>query len=75
MDTPGHPNFSDEVCCSLRISDGAVLVVDCVEGVMVGTERILKYVVQEGLSLCVILAKIDRLPLEMKIPPADAYLK
>jgi U5 small nuclear ribonucleoprotein component len=75
MDTPGHPNFNDEVCCSLRISDGAVLVVDVIEGVMVGTERILKYIVQENLNFCVVLNKIDRLPLEMKMPAADAYLK
>ena len=73
MDTPGHPNFIDEVSCALRISDGAVLVVDVVEGVMVNTERLLKIIVRENLSLCIILNKIDRLPLEMKIPPADAY--
>ena len=33
MDTPGHPNFMDEVMVSLRISDGVILVVDCMEGV------------------------------------------
>lgn len=45
FDTPGHVNFSDEMCCALRISDGAVLVVDAVEGVMLGTERTIKYCV------------------------------
>lgn len=75
MDTPGHPNFSDEVCCSLRLSDGAVLVVDAIEGVMVNTERIIKYIVQENQSICVVINKIDRLVLEMKIPPSDAYQK
>jgi len=38
-DTPGHPNFSDEVCCALRICDSVILVVDAIEGVMLQTER------------------------------------
>jgi translation elongation factor EF-G len=33
IDTPGHPNFSDEVTASMRIADGMLLVVDCIEGV------------------------------------------
>ena len=45
FDTPGHPNFSDETLCALRICDGAIVVVDAIEGVMIGTERMLKYLV------------------------------
>lgn len=37
MDTPGHPNFIAEVIAGLRISDGVVLVVDVIEGVMMTT--------------------------------------
>lgn len=50
-DTPGHTNFSDEVCCALRICDGVLLVVDVVEGVMLGTEMLLKYIVQENIAV------------------------
>lgn len=42
IDTPGHPDFSDEMCVALRVSDGALLVVDCIEGVMMMTEMAIK---------------------------------
>jgi U5 small nuclear ribonucleoprotein component len=45
FDTPGHINFSDEVCSALRACDGALIVVDAVEGVMMNTERFIKYCV------------------------------
>jgi len=75
FDTPGHPNFTGEMCSALRACDGVILVVDVVEGVMMGTEEIIKYLVQEKIKITVAINKIDRLILEMKIPPADAYLK
>ena len=75
IDTPGHSNFMDEVCCGLRLSDGAVLVVDCIEGCMLGTEKLIQFIVHEQLPLCVVINKLDRLIVELKIPPSDAYLK
>lgn len=51
IDTPGHPNFNDEVCSGLRLADGAVLVVDCIEGCMINTERLIKYVVHEQIPV------------------------
>ena len=46
IDTPGHPNFSDEMCAALRVCDGALLVVDCIEGVMMQTEQAIKYLLK-----------------------------
>ena len=57
---PGHVNFSDELSAALRLSDGVLLVVDAVEGVMVGTERAVKAAAAEGLPICLVIAKFDR---------------
>ncbi|CAI9741869.1 kDa U5 small nuclear ribonucleoprotein component-like [Octopus vulgaris] len=75
FDTPGHVNFSDEVSSAFRLSDGAVIFIDAAEGVMLNTERLIKHAVQERLSVCVCINKIDRLMQELKLPPTDAYYK
>ncbi|ORX58889.1 P-loop containing nucleoside triphosphate hydrolase protein [Hesseltinella vesiculosa] len=75
MDTPGHTDFIDEVVAGLRLADGAVLVVDAIEGVMVNTERIIRQCIQEGIPMTLVINKVDRLILELKLPPADAYFK
>ena len=75
IDTPGHVNFVDEVASALRLVDGVVLVVDVVEGVQVNTEQIIKHAVLEGLPLTLVVNKMDRLILELKLPPTDAYFK
>ncbi|XP_078475456.1 116 kDa U5 small nuclear ribonucleoprotein component isoform X2 [Lampetra fluviatilis] len=75
MDTPGHVNFSDEATASFRLCDGVVLFIDAAEGVMLNTERLIKHAVQERLAITVCINKIDRLVLELKLPPTDAYFK
>ncbi|TQN71723.1 Pre-mRNA-splicing factor cwf10 [Colletotrichum shisoi] len=75
LDTPGHVNFVDEVATSLRLADGVCLVVDVVEGVQVNTEQIIKHAVLEDIPLTLIINKMDRLILELKLPPKDAYFK
>uniref|UniRef100_A0A1B6HIK8 116 kDa U5 small nuclear ribonucleoprotein component n=2 Tax=Cicadellinae TaxID=33370 RepID=A0A1B6HIK8_9HEMI len=75
FDTPGHVNFSDEVTAAMRVSDGVVVFVDAAEGVMLNTERLIKHAVQEKLAITVCINKIDRLMLELKLPPQDAYYK
>lgn len=75
IDTPGHSNFSDEVSAACRLADGALVVVDAVEGLSLQTELAIKIALKEQLSLILVISKIDKLILELKLPPMDAYLK
>ncbi|KAI1076153.1 P-loop containing nucleoside triphosphate hydrolase protein [Whalleya microplaca] len=75
IDTPGHVNFVDEVAAALRLVDGVALVVDVVEGVQVNTEQIIKHAVLEDIPMTLIINKMDRLILELRLPPSDAYFK
>jgi len=75
MDTPGHLNFSDEVSTSLRISDGIILVVDVIEGLGLNSKNIIKEAIKSNLDIIICINKIDRIIIEVKLPPSDAYLK
>eukprot|EP00922_Rhytidocystis_sp_ex-Travisia-forbesii_P033413 GHVS01049656.1.p1 GENE.GHVS01049656.1~~GHVS01049656.1.p1 ORF type:complete len:1006 (+),score=141.40 GHVS01049656.1:85-3102(+) len=74
-DTPGHTCFSDECTAAIALCDGAVVLVDALEGVMSNTERLLKHAVEEELSIMLVINCIDRLILELRLPPVDAYHK
>ena len=75
IDTPGHSNFFDEVQSALRMVDGAIIVIDVLEGITLQTEKVIKQCIKENLDIIVLLNKIDRFILELKIPPNDAYFK
>lgn len=75
IDCPGHINFCDESTAAIRATDGAVIIVDVVEGVMMNTERLIKQAVAAQQSICLVINKMDRLILELKLPPQDAYYK
>ncbi|CAE8716626.1 unnamed protein product, partial [Polarella glacialis] len=75
MDTPGHTNFQDEVVASMAMSDGVVLFVDVVVGLTQHVERMLKHAIQDKLSVVLVVNSMDRLVVELKLPPADAYHK
>ena len=113
LDTPGHTNFGDEVSASLRLADGVLLVVDCIEGVVSTTERLIRHAIGERLPILLLINQLvrysrirahafslslrsvpipsfysscslpsflssvpqDRLILELKLPPLDAYFK
>ena len=71
-DTPGHISFTGEVSRALRGSDGAVLLVDALEGIMTQTETNIRLAVgDEWCKPVLFINKVDRLIRELKLPPQE----
>ncbi|KAI3901875.1 hypothetical protein MKW92_040772 [Papaver armeniacum] len=75
MDTPGHVEFNDEMTAALRLADGAVLIVDAAEGVMLNTRRAICHAINERLPIVLIINKIDMLITKLKLSPNEAHDK
>ncbi|MDD5557719.1 MAG: elongation factor G [bacterium] len=59
-DTPGYADFIGDVACALRVADAAIVVVDALAGVDVGTIRGWRFADQHGLPRAIFINKLDK---------------
>ncbi|KAI9005840.1 P-loop containing nucleoside triphosphate hydrolase protein [Phycomyces nitens] len=74
IDSPGHVDFSSEVSTASRLCDGGLVLIDVVEGVCTQTINVLRQAWIDKVRPVLVLNKMDRLIVELKLTPQEAYL-
>lgn len=75
IDSPGHVDFSSEVTAALRVTDGALVVVDCASGVCVQTETVLRQAINDRIKPVLFCNKMDTALLTLELDPEAMYQK
>lgn len=74
VDSPGHVDFSSEVSIASRLSDGALILIDVVEGISSQTIVVFRQAWVERITPILVLNKIDRLITELRLSPSEAFV-
>jgi len=75
IDSPGHVDFGCEVTSALLACDGALVVVDVVEGMCARTQAVLREAYANELIPILVINKVDRLQSDLGLSPKEAYLR